>query len=71
MRTPPVEDIQVRNPDKIVVPVKFRKGRVPPGYRAGEAEEVAETILFLASDDARYTTGTELYLDGGLSLIQG
>jgi NAD(P)-dependent dehydrogenase (short-subunit alcohol dehydrogenase family) len=37
---------------------------VPLG-RAGETDEVANAILFLASDEASYITGTELYVDGG------
>ena len=38
--------------------------RVPMG-RPGEPEEVAYAILFLASDEASYITGAELYVDGG------
>ena len=37
---------------------------VPLG-RTGEVDEVANAILFLASDEASYVTGTELYVDGG------
>jgi len=33
--------------------------------RAGTPAEVAATILFLASDDASYVTGTSLFVDGG------
>src|SRR5215470_3062133 len=38
--------------------------RVPMG-RAGRVEEVAHTALFLASDEASYITGAELWVDGG------
>ena len=35
--------------------------------RMGEAEEAALTILFLASDEASFTTGAEFMVDGGLT----
>jgi NAD(P)-dependent dehydrogenase (short-subunit alcohol dehydrogenase family) len=39
-----------------------------PMRRIGDADEVADTILFLASDAARYVTGQELVVDGGLTI---
>jgi NAD(P)-dependent dehydrogenase (short-subunit alcohol dehydrogenase family) len=41
-----------------------RLSLVPMG-RAGEREEVGYAVLFLASDEASYITGTELVVDGG------
>jgi NAD(P)-dependent dehydrogenase (short-subunit alcohol dehydrogenase family) len=41
--------------------------RIPLG-RIGTAEEVADAAVFLASDAARYVTGHELLVDGGLTL---
>ncbi len=43
-----------------------RPARIPMG-RLGRAEEVAATILFLASDDSSYMTGGELMVDGGVT----
>ncbi len=39
-------------------------GHVPLA-RSGEVDEVAQAILFLASDEASYITGAELHVDGG------
>jgi NAD(P)-dependent dehydrogenase (short-subunit alcohol dehydrogenase family) len=31
----------------------------------GASEEIAAAVLYLASDDAKFTTGTSLLVDGG------
>ena len=40
-----------------------------PLKRPGEPEEIAAAALYFASDDSRFTTGTELVIDGGLTLL--
>jgi len=44
-----------------------RNSRSIPMGRMGEAEEVADVIVFLASDAASYITGTCINVDGGMS----
>ena len=41
--------------------------RSTPLRRAGTAEDVADVALFLASDAARFITGEEIVVDGGIS----
>lgn len=44
--------------------------KIPMGRR-GEVEEVADAVLYLASNKASYITGQTLFVDGGLTLIHG
>jgi NAD(P)-dependent dehydrogenase (short-subunit alcohol dehydrogenase family) len=39
---------------------------VPLG-RTGTARQIADGVVFLASDEASYITGTELVIDGGMT----
>jgi enoyl-[acyl-carrier-protein] reductase (NADH) len=50
----------------------YPEGSIPLTDGApGTAEQVAEVVLFLASDRAGHITGTEVYVDGGESLLEG
>lgn len=44
----------------------FLKSYIPIGYVA-EPEDVAYPVLFLASDESRYMTGSEVVVDGGIT----
>jgi NAD(P)-dependent dehydrogenase (short-subunit alcohol dehydrogenase family) len=44
-----------------------KQGELIPLGRLGEAEDVADLVCFLASERARYITGTTITIDGGLS----
>lgn len=43
-------------------------GQVPLG-RFGKGEEIANTVLFMASDEASFITGTEIPVDGGMAQV--
>jgi 2-keto-3-deoxy-L-fuconate dehydrogenase len=42
------------------------RARQPMG-RLGTADEIARAVLYLASDDAAFVTGSALVIDGGLT----
>ena len=49
--------------------VRAERMRVIPMRRPGEVDDVAYTILFLASDEASYITGSEVHVDEGALAI--
>lgn len=53
-------------------PVEYPEGAIPlTDGRPGSAAQVAELVLFLASDASSHITGTEIWIDGGQSLLVG
>jgi len=48
--------------------LKMISNTVPLG-RLGTPDEIAKAVVFLASDDASYITGTELFVDGGFAQV--
>ena len=47
---------------------KMIANSVPLG-RLGTPDEIAKAVVFLASDDSSYITGTELFVDGGFAQV--
>jgi NAD(P)-dependent dehydrogenase (short-subunit alcohol dehydrogenase family) len=46
--------------------LKARVARIPLGFM-GDGRDTANAVLFLASDEARFITGTEIVVDGGMT----
>ena len=67
MHTPLVERLANKYADgKYDEFVKTRNNQVPM-KKMGSSFDVANAVLFLASDEAKYITGTEIIVDGGLT----
>jgi NAD(P)-dependent dehydrogenase (short-subunit alcohol dehydrogenase family) len=66
------ENTERRHVEEVKVPVEFPEGNIPlTRGRPGTSEDVAELMLFLASDASRHITGTEVWIDGAESLLMG
>ena len=63
------ENTERRDLDDIGVPQEFPEGPHPLKGEPGTSQEVAQLVLFLASDASRHITGTEIWIDGGESLL--
>lgn len=48
--------------------VKALTAQIPVGRR-GYPEEIAEAVVFLASDAGAFTVGSEFVIDGGMSTL--
>jgi NAD(P)-dependent dehydrogenase (short-subunit alcohol dehydrogenase family) len=48
--------------------MKMISTSIPLG-RFGTPDEIAKAVVFLASDDSSYITGTELFVDGGFAQV--
>lgn len=56
--------------DEITIPINYPEGDRPLKEESNTSEQVANLVLFLASNKATNITGTELYIDGAESLLQ-
>jgi NAD(P)-dependent dehydrogenase (short-subunit alcohol dehydrogenase family) len=60
---------KTRELEKIRIPVVYPEGSQPLKRKPGSPEQVADLVLFLASDSAGHITGTEIFIDGAESLL--
>ncbi|HLV80644.1 MAG TPA: SDR family NAD(P)-dependent oxidoreductase [Chthonomonadaceae bacterium] len=66
------ENTEQRDLEKVRIPVEYPRGeQTLTGGKPGRADDVAQLVLFLASDASRHITGTEIWIDAAESLLRG
>jgi NAD(P)-dependent dehydrogenase (short-subunit alcohol dehydrogenase family) len=66
------DNTEQRGIQGVRLPVEYPEGAVPlTDGEPGSAEQVAHLVAFLSSEAACHITGTEVWIDGGQSLLQG
>ena len=66
------ESTEQRELEKIRVPAEYPEGTIPlTSGKPGTSEDVAQLVVFLASDAAKHISGTEIWIDGTGSLLLG
>lgn len=68
IRTPGLVELAGNDPAAQQGLLDMLAAQVPLG-RVGEPDEIAKAVVFLASDDASFINGTELFVDGGLAQV--
>ena len=66
------ESTKQRDTKREKEPVEFPESSIPlTDGKAGTAHQVAQLVLFLVSDASSHISGTEIWMDGAQSLLQG
>lgn len=66
------ENTKQKDLEAVREPVQYPEGEIPlTDGKPGTSEQVAQLVLFLAADASSHITGTEMWIDGGQSLLQG
>lgn len=66
------DNTQKKEQEKAKYPVEFPEGKIPLTHgSSGKPEDCAELVYFLGSPAARHITGSNIYVDGAQSLLQG
>jgi NAD(P)-dependent dehydrogenase (short-subunit alcohol dehydrogenase family) len=72
IQTAIAESTETRDVEGEKEPVEYPEGEIPlTDGQAGSAEQVAQLVLFLSSDASSHISGTEIWIDGAQSLLQG
>ncbi|MGF9694208.1 SDR family NAD(P)-dependent oxidoreductase [Rhizobium sp. 0TCS1.26] len=65
------DNTSMRNREETEVPVEWPDGEIPVNDgKPGKSQDVADLILFLASERARHVSGTPVFIDGGQGLLR-
>jgi NAD(P)-dependent dehydrogenase (short-subunit alcohol dehydrogenase family) len=54
---------------EVEIPINYPEGNQPLENGPGKPEQVADLVLFLASNQSTHMTGSEVYIDGAESLL--
>jgi NAD(P)-dependent dehydrogenase (short-subunit alcohol dehydrogenase family) len=66
------DNTEKRDVEREKEPVEYPAGEIPlTDGKPGRASQVGDLVLFLASDASSHVTGTEVWIDGGQSLLVG
>ncbi|WP_214742304.1 MULTISPECIES: SDR family NAD(P)-dependent oxidoreductase [unclassified Exiguobacterium] len=55
--------------EEVVIPIEYPLGNQPLAGKSGSAKQVADVVLFFASNMSSHVTGSEVYVDGAESLL--
>ena len=64
------QSTQQRDTDKVRINIHIPNHQQFLNGGVGQADDIAGVMLFLASDLSRHVSGTEIYVDGGVSLVR-
>lgn len=65
------ENTEQRDTEEVKIPIEFPEGKHPLEGKPGTADQVAQLVLFLASDASSHITGTPIWIEGAESLLIG
>ena len=66
------DNTEKKDQDEAKYPVDFPEGSIPLTHGdAGKPEDCAEVVFFLGSPASKHITGSNIYVDGAQSLLQG